>query len=913
MRADAGAASPAPAAPLTALGRVVADAMDQLAAADAALAAQAVAVVDHVAEVVDFASQCATAVAADRDVAAIVPPARLAAPDVAQAKHFAATVGRFVPHAKGEVVELAREARQADAGDEVAAIRRTVHTLRAEFGVLAMAAPQALCQEIESALDACAGRGQPLPMAVLLPCLDALQQFLERLAIDVHAPFGDAESLAGQLRAIASGSAAADAATVRLRVGGEFAGKLDEFVTQVRASLDDIERAMGALSRQPQDAASLALARRAFHTIGGIGGFLDLAPLAELAHAATAVLDGLPGPRRSLSSSAGDLLLAAGGMIRRLVDSLSGLPAPRRSDWRQLLGNLRDGAARAAASASLPDATAGTTALASEATSPGPGSFPPAPAPTPSPAAGARAPVAAQADRAIAVSPARLDRLVDLVGDLAVAQSRVWQEPHGEALDSSPRPHDLDQLGKVTRDLQQAAMSLRTVPIALTFEKLARWARATAGKAGKRVVVTRTGADVELDRHVVEPITAALAHALRWAIGHGTETAAAGTAGGKDAAVQLALAAYRDGGSLVLEVVHEGRGGDEGQAGALAAGLDAVGRDLEPLGATIEIDARCGRGSVCRLRLPPTWTLLDGTVVRVGGNRYVVPSPSIEWSCRVAAGDVQPLAHGGLGVRVGGVVLPFDRLHNLLAPAAGLADVAQGIVLVVDVDHERRGLLVDEVVGQQPVVVKPLGLPRDSRVGLAGGAILADGRVALVLDLARLGAAVANASPPAASAASWRAAAASFAPGSYLVCQVAGAEYAIAIAKVREVIRLADVTPLPGASACLRGVANHRGSVLPVIDLGQPFAAPPPAAAGEACVVVVDVGKHGGGDGRIGCLVDRVDEVVALGAAQFAATAPGDTTVGPAIAGLATCSERRLFVLDVERLLDATAGSAPVG
>ncbi len=794
---------------LARLCRVGAETIQSLAADEAVFAPNATAIIDHVTQLVAFATKCAAAMAGGMDVAGIVPPPMFTVPDAEEEKHFFETVGLFVSHSIGVIAELEEEVLSLESSEKpqvtVAGIRRTVHTLKAEFGVLNMSAPQTLCHQSETAIDACVEHGQPFPVDVMLLVVDLLKQFLERLTRDVKAPFGDVEPLLRKLRGLID-SAAADAAdeglTVHLKVEGEFADSLAEFITEARAHLAAAEVAMVALSTAPANLEHINLTFRAFHTIKGVAGFLNLTPLVELAHIAETLLDGARSQRLAFTQDDIDLVLAAGDMIQQMLHSLEGQPGPAVRAWKRLIGSLQAASARTESAATAPLVTM-APAVAKNPVVPVPPVSTPTPAPTapvaakpereavlqPKAAPTAATPPepaaegdhkAARVERTIKVSTTRLDMLVDMVGELVIAQSMVLQDPAIQRLDSQSLTRNIGQVGKITRDLQEAAMSLRMVTVKATFQKMARLVRDVAGKAGKKVTLTIAGEETELDRNVVEQISDPLVHMIRNAIDHGIEAPDERRGKGKSAEGDLSLSAYHQGGSIVIEIKDDGRGLDKAriikkaiEKGLLPAdttvqglsdseafnliflpgfstaekvtdlsgrgvGMDGVRRNIEALRGKIEIESQMGSGTKFRLRLPLTLAIIDGMVMRVGGNRYVVPTLSIEQSFRPSGSDVHYLVDRGECVRVRGTVLPVYRLKEIFGQADGLQDMAQGILIVVEVDGQRSCLFVDEILGQQQVVIKSLGMSRDRVAGLSGGAIMTDGRVALILDVGTL-------------------------------------------------------------------------------------------------------------------------------------------------------------------------------
>lgn len=790
---------------LSRLCRVAADALQQVG--DAGFPAHRSAVLEHLDRVVDYAKRCSDSLQKGEDASALVPPPILTVPDAEEARHFAETVGMFVSHAIGAVAELEEEVLAIEASEKpvetIAGIRRTVHTMKAEFGVLNMTGPQKLCHQMETTIDACTENGAAFPVEMMLQCVDALKQFLDALQRDVRTEMGDVEPLLARLRKIAAAALAASApeTPVEMKVGGEFADSLPEFITEARAHLADAEAAMVALSSEPDNDENINLTFRAFHTIKGVAGFLNLTPLVELAHVSETLLDGARSHRFAVTPNDIDLVLAAGDMIQQMIASLEGKRGPGQREWKELIGKLQAAASRSgAAQPAKPDAqpSAKPAPAKAEESAPKPAaSREPEPEEAPAPKkeeAGPRSVLqpkappeaehgehkAARVERTIKVSTTRLDMLVDMVGELVIAQSMVLQDPAIQRLDSQSLTRNIGQVGKITRDLQEAAMSLRMVTVKATFQKMARLVRDVAGKAAKKVALSIAGEDTELDRNVVEQISDPLVHMIRNAIDHGIESPDDRRGKGKNPEGQLSLSAYHQGGSIVIEIKDDGRGLDKQkiarkaiEKGLLPAdtnpaqmsdaeafnliflpgfstaekvtdlsgrgvGMDVVRRNIEALRGKIEIDSVLGKGTTFRLRLPLTLAIIDGMVVRVGNNRYVVPTLSIEQSFRPAADDVHHLVDRGECVHVRGTVLPVYRLKEIFGQADGLDDLAQGILIVVEADSQRSCLFVDEILGQQQVVIKSLGMPRDRVTGLSGGAIMTDGRVALIVDVGTL-------------------------------------------------------------------------------------------------------------------------------------------------------------------------------
>ena len=323
-------------------------------------------------------------------------------------------------------------------------------------------------------------------------------------------------------------------------------------------------------------------------------------------------------------------------------------------------------------------------------------------------------------------------------------------------------------------------MSLRMVNLKSTFQKMTRLVRDVSQKAGKQIEVTTDGEDVELDRNVVEAITDPLVHMIRNSCDHGVEGADERRAAGKSPLGHVTLRAYHSGGSIVIEITDDGRGlrrekllakakakgilpqdADEASMpdsevfaliflpgfstaekvtdiSGRGVGMDVVRRNIEALRGKIEIRSTPGQGTTFLMRLPLTMAIIDGMVVRVGKQRYVLPTLSIQQSFRPKDADVKSAIGVGEMVSVRGSMLPIYRLNRVLNLNEGLDQIADALLIVMEADDSRFCLMVDEILGQHQVVIKTLTQTGQQLKGVSGGAILGDGRVALILDVAQV-------------------------------------------------------------------------------------------------------------------------------------------------------------------------------
>jgi two-component system chemotaxis sensor kinase CheA len=356
----------------------------------------------------------------------------------------------------------------------------------------------------------------------------------------------------------------------------------------------------------------------------------------------------------------------------------------------------------------------------------------------------------------------------------------VLQNPAIQSIADQMLARNIGQVGKITRDLQEAAMSLRMVTVKATFQKMARLVRDVAAKAGKRIQLEVEGEDVELDRNVVEEIGDPLVHMIRNACDHGVEPADERRKAGKNETGTLRLRAFHSGGSIVIEVEDDGRGLSRDRIlrkcvekglidptrnlaeipdsevfnyiflpgfstaekvtdiSGRGVGMDVVRRNIEALRGSVEIRSTTGKGSTFSMRLPLTMAIIDGMVVRVGGQRYIVPTLNIERSFRPTPDQLTMVLGKGELARVRDALLPIYRLQRLFNLADGRQSLTEGLLLVLENGKRRACVFVDEILGQQQVVIKSLGDSHPPIRGVSGGAILGDGRVALIVDVGGL-------------------------------------------------------------------------------------------------------------------------------------------------------------------------------
>jgi two-component system chemotaxis sensor kinase CheA len=369
------------------------------------------------------------------------------------------------------------------------------------------------------------------------------------------------------------------------------------------------------------------------------------------------------------------------------------------------------------------------------------------------------------------VDLARVDRLINLVGELVISQAALAQSVAEGGIRAA---EGLDALRQLTRELQESVLAIRAQPVKPLFQRMARVVRDAAAATGKPVELVTTGEGVEVDRTVIERLVDPLTHMIRNAVDHGLERPEARRAAGKPATGTVRLAAEHRSGRVLIEIADDGAGIDRARVRAIAVerglvapeaslgeaeidgllflpgfstarqvsdlsgrgvGMDVVKRSIAALGGRIAVASAPGRGTTFALSLPLTLAILDGMVVRVGGETVVVPLAVILEMLKPAPAELHRLGERGRVVQVRGEFLPLVDVAERLGFRATEA-VGAGVVLVIETsDGERRALAVDAIEGQRQVVMKGLGAGWGTVRGIAAATILGNGRVALVLDV----------------------------------------------------------------------------------------------------------------------------------------------------------------------------------
>jgi two-component system chemotaxis sensor kinase CheA len=384
---------------------------------------------------------------------------------------------------------------------------------------------------------------------------------------------------------------------------------------------------------------------------------------------------------------------------------------------------------------------------------------------------------AAPESSTLRVSVEKVDQLINLVGELVITQAMLAQNSKGvDAALHQQLSAGLADLERNTRDLQEAVMGIRMIPMSLVFNRFPRMLRDLAGKLGKKVELVQVGEATELDKGLVEKITDPLTHLVRNSCDHGIEMPEDRLAKGKPEHGTVTLIASHQGGSIVIEVRDDGRGLNrdkllnkarergldapdsmtDGEVYSLifapgfstadqvtdvsgrGVGMDVVKKNITSLGGTVEIDSAEGYGMTVRVRLPLTLAIMDGMSVGVGDECYILPLSSVVESFQVQTGMIKTIGGSGRVVEVRDEYMPVMDLERVFNVPRFDFEHVSNILVVVEAEGGRVALLVDELLGQQQVVVKNLESNYRKVEDVSGATIMGDGRVALILDVGSL-------------------------------------------------------------------------------------------------------------------------------------------------------------------------------
>ncbi|KAB0606606.1 chemotaxis protein CheW, partial [Castellaniella defragrans] len=374
----------------------------------------------------------------------------------------------------------------------------------------------------------------------------------------------------------------------------------------------------------------------------------------------------------------------------------------------------------------------------------------------------------------IRVGVEKVDQIINLVGELVITQAMLLQT--SQTLD--PVLHDrllngIEQLERNARDLQEAVMSIRMMPMDYVFSRFPRVVRENATKLGKRIRLVTKGQATELDKSLIERIIDPLTHLVRNSLDHGLETPDARIAQGKDPEGTLILSAQHNGGQIIIDVIDDGAGlnrerilkkaissgfpvseatpDDElwqlifapgfstaekvTDISGRGVGMDVVRRNIQSMGGHVQLASRKGEGTTTRIVLPLTLAILDGMSVKVGEETFILPLSHVTESMQATQDQIHRISETEQVLHVRGEYLPIVALHEVFNVANAETDLTRAIAVILQAEDQRFALMVDHLIGQHQVVVKNLETNYRKVPGISAATILGDGSVALIVDV----------------------------------------------------------------------------------------------------------------------------------------------------------------------------------
>jgi two-component system chemotaxis sensor kinase CheA len=576
-----------------------------------------------------------------------------------------------------------------------------------------------------------------------------------------------------------------------------------DFVTEALENLGTIEVKSMDLEQDPSDLDTINAIFRPFHTVKGVSGFLNFNKINRLSHIVENLLDKARNKELTIDGEIIDIILNSVDILKKMIENVRaslGTGAPSEGDIeigetvrrvediietvdegdKRSLGEIlikKGVASREDVEGSLdiqgkgPDKKIGEILVEQKKVE------------TKEVVSALREqkrfgqPISLQ----VKVDTNKLDNIVDMVGELAIAHSMLRQNEKVMGINDRKLYHIINQVNQITSGLQRTAMSLRMVPIKQTFQKMLRLVRDLAKKAGKEIQLLMSGEDTEIDRNMVEEIYEPMVHMIRNSIDHGLEKPEEREDTDKTRLGTIYLRAYHRGGDIVIEIEDDGRGLNKNKilqkakSGDLVTdedrltdteiynlifhpglstaekisdisgrgvGMDVVRSKIEKLRGRVEVQSDPGKRTTVILRVPLTLAIVDGMIVRAADERYIIPTLTVQESFRPKESECHTVKKKGEMILVRDSLIPLIRLDCLLGlngnGSSRRTDSVpwEKLVVVVENQGKRRCLLIDELLGQEEVVIKSLGGGLKNVKGIAGGAILADGRVGLILDVA---------------------------------------------------------------------------------------------------------------------------------------------------------------------------------
>ena len=568
---------------------------------------------------------------------------------------------------------------------------------------------------------------------------------------------------------------------------------LSDFVSESTENIESIEINLVELEADPTNKEIINDIFRPFHTIKGVSAFLDLKKMNKLAHVTETFLDRARNKEFLINDVATDAILTSVDIMKTLLQrtsdgisrkkmpqdddididtiiyQLTELPAQIINDESEKVGGIlmrKHKVSRSVVESalekqrSMPERQLGEILILDEKVDENDINS----------ALAAQKTIRKNVTSQVKVSTDKLDDLVDLAGELVIAQSMLRQKASAD-----PALHNsLSQLGQIVTSMQTVAMSMRMVQIKSTFMKMIRLVRDLSRRSGKKVKLEMLGEDTEIDRNVVEALYEPMVHMIRNSVDHAIEPGEERIAAGKSPQGKIVLRAFHKGGNIIIEIEDDGKGLDRKKILAKAVsvglvksdetptdqqidqlimspgfstaskitdisgrgvGMDVVKKAIEKLRGQLTIVSRPGLGVKFIITLPLTLAIIDGMLVRIGKEKYILPTLAVRRSFRPERANCNTVQGAGELVKDDDTLIPLIRMTRFTRIENDFENPWEGLVVVLESRDEKRGFLVDELLGRDEYVIKNLGYSLEHVKGVSGGAILGDGTVGLILDV----------------------------------------------------------------------------------------------------------------------------------------------------------------------------------
>jgi len=557
----------------------------------------------------------------------------------------------------------------------------------------------------------------------------------------------------------------------------------DNFIVDGQEQLDHAEQCLLSFARAtPEEKPKLIEdSFRMVHNFKGSCGVLEYRDLTQLSHAVENVLEGFRSGKVETSEQNVEILLQAIDVLGDAMQALGNGKNPDISNCEVMSEFINDLVGATAAPPTPAPAPAAKSAPAAATPAPA------APAPvTKAVKPGKKeeeeeegAPKKEIAQQTIRVDLKRLDKLINLVGELVIAESMVFRLLKIKNIEND---NDLERkihhLQRVSSELQDVAMSVRMVPLSATFKKMIRLIHDLSHKSNKKVNMKLIGEETEVDKNVIEQINDPLVHIIRNSVDHGIESADDRAKTTKSEYGLVTLEARHEGGEVWITISDDGHGIDRAKVISKAitkglitgdgsdmtdeeiyqllfepgfstadkitdisgrgVGMDVVKKNIEKLNGRIKIRSTPGVGTSMSLRIPLTLAIIDGMLVKVGESLYIIPLLSIRESLRSTEKDLITLPDGSECINVRNEQIPVLRMFKAFRKQAVATMIDDGVLIIVEADAQKAALLVDEIVGQQQIVIKGLSGYLGTPKGISGCTVLGDGEVSLIIDVSSL-------------------------------------------------------------------------------------------------------------------------------------------------------------------------------